>query len=116
SVHASNSPGAVGDTLAILREGDIFCHAFHGEGPTLLDKDNIVLAEVRAARDRGVLFEVAHGSRQFSMEVARACIEQDFLPDIISSDLSMLSMFRPPAFSLAHIMSKFLHLGMSIED
>lgn len=38
SVHATDSPGDIRDTLSLLRPGDIFCHMYHQKGQTILDE------------------------------------------------------------------------------
>lgn len=114
-VHATDSPGEVKDTLDLLRAGDVFCHCFHQKGKTILGTDGHVLPEVFSAQKRGVLFDCAHGSMNFSMYVAKQALADGFLPDIISSDLSMLSLMKPPAYSLPHIMTELLNLGVSFE-
>lgn len=115
-VHATDSPGEIKDTLDILRPGDVFCHCFHQKGRTILGEDGHVLPEVFDAQSRGVLFDCAHGSMNFSMKIATQAIKDGFYPDIISSDLSMLSLMKPPAYSLAHIMSELLNLGMDFKQ
>ncbi len=116
SVHISNSPGTVRETLDILRPGDIFCHVFHQRGNTIIGDDGKVLPEVFKARERGVLFEIAHGSMQFSGKIAKAALDQGFIPDIVSTDLSLLSLGKPPTYSFSYIMTELLNLGMSFSD
>lgn len=116
SVHASDPPGDIALLLALLRPGDIFCHMYHGQGSGILDANGEVRPEALEARARGVLFEVAHGSMQFSCAVARRAIGRGFLPDILSSDLSLLSWNKPPAYSFSHVASVLLNLGMTLED
>lgn len=115
-VHATDSPGEIRDTLNILRKGDVFCHCFHEKGKTILGEDGHVLPEVFEAQKRGVLFDCAHGSMNFSMRIGKQAISEGFLPDIISSDLSMLSLMKPPAYSLCHIMTELFNMGMSFEE
>lgn len=116
SVHASDPPGNVATLLELLEPGDIFCHMYHGQGSGILDARGRVRPEVVEARARGVLFEVAHGSMQFSCEVARQAIDQGFLPDIVSSDLSLLSWNKPPAYSFSCVVSALLNLGLTVQD
>lgn len=116
SVHATDSPGEVEDTLRMLRPGDIFCHVFHEKGKTILGEDGNLRPAVWEARKRGVLFELGHGSRNFSIKVARKAISEGFLPDIVSSDLSLLSMNRHPTYSFTHIMTELLNLGMDFSE
>lgn len=115
-VHATDSPGEIRDTLEILRKGDVFCHCFHKKGRTILDENSHVLPEVRKAQKQGILFDCAHGSMNFSLDIARTAISEGFFPDIISSDLSMLSFMKPPAYSLSHILTELLNLGMRFEE
>lgn len=64
-VHVTDSPGEVKETLELLGEGDVFCHVFHGKGNTILGGSGRVLPEVWEARQRGVLFDAAHGATSF---------------------------------------------------
>lgn len=116
SVHASDTPGEVKDTLDLLRPGDIFCHVFHQMGKTILDENGILLPEVWEAQKRGVLFEIGHGSLRFSGPVCKAALDQGFMPDLISSDLGLLSMNIAPTYSFTYILSELLALGMKFED
>lgn len=115
-VHATDSPGEIRDTLDILRARDVFCHCFHQRGRTIIGENGHVLPEVLDAQRRGVLFDCAHGSMNFSMRIAKQAFADGFYPDIVSSDLSMLSLMKPPAYSLPHIMSELLNMGMSFKQ
>ncbi|MBR0092824.1 MAG: amidohydrolase family protein [Lachnospiraceae bacterium] len=115
-VHATDSPGEIRETLDILRPGDDFCHCYHEKGKTIIGEDGHVLPEVLEAQKRGVIFDCAHGSMNFSMKIAKQAIADGMLPDIISSDLSLLSLMKPPAYSLSHILTELLNLGLSIDD
>jgi len=101
--------------LELLRPGDIVTHTFHGHFGGIVDGDGKLRPEVVAARERGVLFDVGHGSGSFAFRVARAAIEQGFKPDTISSDLHYYSV-AGPVFDLPTTMSKFLHLGLGLEE
>ena len=67
------------------------------------------------ARKRGVLFDVGHGAGAFSWDIARRSFEHFFYPDTISTDLHCFSIARF-AFDMPAVMTKFLYLGMSLED
>ena len=69
----------------------------------------------RRAAARGVLFDVGHGKGSFSFQVARRALAQGFRPGTISSDLHVYNL-EGPVFDLATTMSKFLHLGLSLDE
>jgi dihydroorotase len=99
-----------------LRPGDIVTHCFQGRGDGILSQaDERLLPEVIDARKRGVLFDVGHGAGAFSWSVARRAFEYSFYPDTISTDLHRFSIARW-CFDMPAVMSKFLHIGMPLED
>jgi|SRR5579871_1147929 len=102
--------------LPKLRPGDIVTHCFQGRGDGILDgADRHLLAEVTAARRDGIVFDVGHGAGAFNWDVARRAFEYHFYPDTISTDLHRFSIARF-AFDMPSVMSKLLHLGMSLEE
>jgi dihydroorotase len=115
-VHTTDPAGTVAEVLAVLCPGDVYCHAFHGVGHTILDEDGQVLPCVKEAKARGILFDVANGMAHFSFSVAQAAVEQGFYPDMISTDLTRGSLYKPPVYSLPYTMSKYLALGMPLAE
>lgn len=113
-VHIGGSPTPVGELLAALRPGDVVTHAFRARG-SILDEQGGVYPRVLEARERGVFFDIGHGAGNFSFETAERALDEGFLPDTISSDLHSRNM-NGPVFDLATTLSKFLHLGMSLEQ
>ena len=69
----------------------------------------------REARERGVRFDVGHGAGSFTWPVAEAALADGFRPDTISSDLHRFNI-ASPVHDLATTLSKFLLLGLSIDD
>ena len=116
-VHATDCPLPAGVLAAMLRPGDIFCHCFQGKGHSILTEDGGIDPGVLEARERGVLFDAANGRGNFSLRVVKAALAAGFLPDLISSDLTV-STFRgsPHVRSLPHVMSKYLSLGLGLEE
>jgi dihydroorotase len=114
-VHCTNPPVPMAELLALLRPGDVVSHFLHGRGHGLLDDKGQVRREVRQARERGILFDVAHGRMHVKFSIARAAIEQGFHPDTISSDLTMGGS-AGCVKDLPTTMAKFLNLGMPLPD
>lgn len=116
-VHCSNPPCPMDDILRLMRPGDILTHAYQDQGSTILDAVGRVLPEAWKARERGVVFDVANANIHFSFPVARAAISEGFLPDTISTDLTVRSLYKRPAvFNLPHVMSKYWNMGLSLEE
>lgn len=97
-----------------LRPGDIYTHCFSGNRRELL-ADGTPNPGLFAGRERGVYFDVGHGGGSFKWSVASACLDADFPPDSISTDLHIGSM-NAGMQSQTTTMSKFLALGESLED
>ncbi len=115
-VHISDCEQPVAEILAYLKPGDIITHCFTGRGKLILDQQRrTVLPEVRAAQQSGIAFDVGHGQGSFSFAVARAALDDGFLPDTISTDLHAYSSHFT-ARSLPDVMSKFLFLGRDVPD
>lgn len=114
NAHCTNLPEDLDicEVLEILRPGDILVHAFQNRGQTLFDEKGGMLACARQARERGVYFDCCTGRIHWSFENFRKALENDFLPDIISSDIIRESCFVRPGFSLIHAMCVLLAAGM----
>lgn len=114
-VHIGVPPPTVEEVLPLLREGDILTHSFRGIPNQVLQNNGQIIPELREARQRGVVIDIGHGIGAFSFKVARSLLEQGFLPDTISSDIHALGL-QGPTYDLPTTMSKFLNLGMDIEE
>ena len=98
-----------------LRAGDIVTHMLTANGMGIVGEDGRIRPEVRAARARGVRFDIGHGCGSFSWEVARRALADDFPPDTISTDLHRYSI-GGPVIDLPTTMAKLTHLGMSRDE
>src|SRR6266436_1059005 len=97
-----------------LRPGDIYTHCYSGLRNEL-DETGHVNKGIFEGRKRGVIFDVGHGGGSFAWRIAVPAIKEGFLPDSISSDLHIGSM-NSGMKDMLNVMSKFLVLGMSVED
>lgn len=113
-VHVGNTPPDLDEIVALLGQGDILTHCYNGKPNRILTVEGHVRPAVHAALLRGMLLDVGHGSASFSFHVAEQAIAQGLRPHIISSDIYCKNRLHGPVFGLAHIMSKFLLLGMSL--
>ena len=111
-----------------LRPGDIFTHVFRydqefgRDGKMLEHKQAIVDMKTKKvksfvfeARKRGIIFDVGHGGGSFMWSQAIPAMQQGFAPDVLSSDLHTGSMnggFK----DMANLASKFLNIGMTLQE
>jgi dihydroorotase len=97
-----------------LRPGDIYTHCYSGLRGELGESGRLDPG-LWEGRRRGVLFDVGHGGGSFAWYVAAPAVKEGFLPDTISTDLHVGSMNAGMKDQL-NVMSKFLALGLALED
>lgn len=114
-IHVGNFPPDPCGLVEFLDEGDIVTHTYHGKEISLFKPDGTPKDSFVRARERGVLFDVGHGSASFSWTVYDKARRKGFIPDLISTDIRALNI-NGPVYSLATVMSKIMNLGMSLED
>jgi dihydroorotase len=114
-VHIDEPPPTYEAVVERLRPGDVLTHCYRPFPNAPVDGKGQVRPEVLAARDRGVIFDIGHGKGSFSWKTARAMMAAGFPPDVISSDVHQLCI-NGPAYDQVTTMSKFLCLGMSLND
>jgi dihydroorotase len=100
--------------LERLRAGDLMTHTF-GLTTPVLDSNGSLTNTIRAARRRGVLFDLGHGSHGFWFRIAVPAARQGFLPDILSTAMDKASLLLPRA-DMMTTLSKFLNLGVPMEQ
>ncbi|MGK3144160.1 amidohydrolase/deacetylase family metallohydrolase [Pantoea sp. C2G6] len=113
-VHIGNNPPNLEQIADLLTSGDIITHCFNGKPNRILTPQGELKAAVKQAMARGVKLDVGHGSASFSFDVARVAIAQGILPDTISSDIYCRNRLAGPVHNLAHVMSKFFTVGMTL--
>ena len=114
-VHIGGSFSTLPKILDLMRPGDVITHTYRQGAGGILDDQNKVLPEVRRAVQDGVRLDVGHGAGSFGWAVAEAAMQQDLAPGTISSDVHQYNV-HGPVYDLATTLSKFLHLGMKLED
>jgi len=119
-VHIGDRAGGVStkltrEILPLLEAGDILSHIYTALPGTLLGDDGRVVPELVDARDRGVVLDVAGGISNMAYPVAREMMAQGIYPTTISTDVTKSSL-TGPVYGLTVTMSKFLELGLSLEE
>ncbi len=113
-VHIGNGPPDIVDVLDLLTSGDVITHCFHGKlSNAIVNEDYALRPATIRARERGVLFDVGHGSASFNYLVASKCFSQGFTSDLISTDLHSMNC-NGPVFSLPLTISKMFLLDEDV--
>src|SRR5579864_3879449 len=116
-MHITDSPIPLPDLIEHMKPGDIVTHCYHGRAHGIMGQEKqFLLKEVVEAQRHGIVFDCAHGRNHFSFRMIEKALDQGFLPDTISTDLTMTSATYGPVWDLLTTMSKLLHFGMSLDD
>src|SRR5205085_1253615 len=116
-IHITDSPIPLPEILAEMAPGDIITHCYHGRSNGIMGPEKqFVLKEVVEAQRYGIIFDCAHGRNHFSFPMIEKALDQGFLPDTISTDLTFTSATRGPVWDLTTTMSKLLHFGMPLDE
>ncbi|MDP7224225.1 MAG: amidohydrolase/deacetylase family metallohydrolase [SAR202 cluster bacterium] len=113
-IHVGNTRTPMENLVSMLRPGDVVTHAYHGNDHGILDDSGRILPGIVEAQNRGVVFDIGHGAGSFSFDVAEKALSQGFMPSNISSDLHVHNI-EGPVHNQLETLSKFLHLGMSLD-
>lgn len=113
--HIGTAPPSYADVVDMLRPGDILTHCYRPDPNSAIGPDGKVIDAVLKARQRGVLFDIAHGMGAFGYDSAEAALNDGFKPDVISSDVHVIAV-EGPGYDLLHTMSKLLNCGLSLPE
>ena len=107
AVHAPRSRIGIDNLLPYLKKGDVLCHTLAGNSDAMkvIDENGNIKKSVLEARERGVIFDLSHGTNAYSYETAEAAWKAGFFVDTISSDLHGGNI-NGPVFSLAVVLTK----------
>ena len=115
-VHTTNPAASPEKIVSMLRPGDVYCHCHHGAGETILGSDGKVRPAMFEAQKSGIIFDACNGRNNFSFIVAQGALNQGFLPDVISTDVTRGTLYGDFVFALPYIMMKYLNMGMRLEQ
>jgi len=116
-IHITDTPLPLPDILACMKPGDIITHCFHGRDHGIMGPaKELILKEVVEAQRHGIIFDCAHGrGGHFNFPLIEKALDQGFLPDTISTDLTFTTATRGPVWDLTTTMSKLLHFGVGLD-
>lgn len=114
-VHVGNAPPSLRDVLNLLKKGDIVTHGFHGKNGGIIDENQQVIQEAIDAKNRGVLFDIGHGSASFSFDTYQNAKQLGFFADFISTDVHQ-GNYEKLVYSQHAVISKLINMNEKLED
>ena len=115
-IHMGQTISPLSKLMPLLKRGDIVTHMFAPPPNSIIDDEGHILAEVMAARHRGVLFDVGNGrTGHLRWDMADRILKAGFAPDTFSTDWTPEAR-TSQVINFPNVMSKFLMLGMSMDQ
>lgn len=115
-VHIGNTAISIEEIVETLRAGDIVTHCYTPKQPSIVDESGRLRDAVRKAHERGVIFDVGHANGHFDFNLVRNAMADGLPPDIVSTDLHGRLGPDNPVVDMPTTMTKFLHLGLSLDQ
>ena len=115
-VHVGSTGISMEEIVDTLRPGDVVTHCYTPQQPAIVSEAGHLRGAVREAHERGVIFDVGHAGGHFDFNLVKRAMGDGLLPDIISSDLHGRMGADNPVVDLPTTMTKFLALGLSLEE
>jgi dihydroorotase len=115
-IHMGQTVSPLSRLLPLLKRGDIVTHMFAPPPNSIIDEAGHILPEVLAARSRGVWFDLGNGrTGHLRWDIAERVLQAGFLPDTLSTDWTPEGR-TAQVFNFPNVMSKFLMLGMPLDQ
>ncbi len=109
-VHIGSAPPRLAEILDWMDSGDVLTHCFNGKANGIMDlKTKQIKSFVKKAIEKGIIFDLGHGTDSFNFEVAEKAYAQGVKADSISTDIYIRNRKNGPVYDLATTMEK-LHL------
>lgn len=114
-VHPSRCTDSIEEILAVMDKDDVYAHTYSPVSPSIFDEHGKVKKSIWDAVERGVRFDLSHGSNNFGYDIARRAIQQGFAVETISTDLH-LGNYTKPGIRLAGVVTKAIQAGIPLAD
>lgn len=114
-VHLAPAPPTFQQIVPFLRAGDIITHPYHGGSTRIVDEDCQILPEYWEARNSGIEVDLGLDRFHGSLNVMKACFEQGFYPDYISTDLTTTNIDNI-VFDMPTTIEKIVACGMPLTE
>lgn len=111
-VHIGSAPPELDEILAHMSKGDILTHCFNGKPNGILNQETGKIKDFAwAAFDKGVVFDIGHGTDSFNFNVAEIALKEGMKAESISTDIYIRNRENGPVYDLATTMEKLRVVG-----
>lgn len=116
-VHIGSNPPELNEIMSLMSPGDIMTHCYNGKQNGIMNLDLHRIKDFAIeGYNRGIIFDVGHGTDSFNFEVAQEARSIGLTPKSISSDLYHHNRENGPVYNLATCLDKMLYLGYTLPD
>lgn len=115
-VHIGSAPPELSDILSRLEAGDIVTHCFNGKENGILGSDDTIKKFVWEAYNKGIIFDIGHGTDSFNFHVAEVALKEKMTAATISTDIYHRNREVGPVHDLATTMEKLLEIGYDLPE
>ncbi len=116
-VHIGSNPPELSDILAVMEKGDVLTHCFNGKPNGILDQKTDRIKDFAvAAYQRGVVFDIGHGTDSFNFHVAEIALATGIKCESISTDIYIRNRQNGPVYDMATTLEKLHLVGYSWEE
>ncbi|MGX7126772.1 amidohydrolase/deacetylase family metallohydrolase [Enterococcus viikkiensis] len=116
-IHIGSAPPALHEILEHLDAGDVLTHCFNGKTNGILNQEKDQIKDfVQVAYERGIVFDIGHGTDSFNFHVAETALKAGIKATTISTDIYHRNRENGPVFDLATTMEKLRVVGYSWEE
>lgn len=115
-IHIGNPGLTIDEIIPHLKPGDVITHIFHGKEMNIFTTSEKSFENVRVIQEQGIILDLGHGSASFDKTILEKALEKGLKLDTIGSDIYRRNRKNGPVYSLAHVMSKVLNCGYTLQE
>ncbi|MCF1617321.1 amidohydrolase/deacetylase family metallohydrolase [Tetragenococcus koreensis] len=113
-VHIGSAPPELNETLSLMGKGDVLTHCFNGKSNGILNSNtNEIKDFAKQAYDKGVVFDIGHGTDSFNFNVAEVALKEGIKAKSISTDIYIRNRKNGPVYDMGTTLEKLHVTGYS---
>ncbi|OLS10376.1 dihydroorotase [Lacticaseibacillus casei] len=115
-VHVGGNPPELQDILQAMGAGDVLTHAYNGKPNGMIDENGEIKDFVYDAYDRGMVFDVGHGTDSFNFKTMKIARDHGLDPKSLSTDIYHRNRENGPVYDMVTTMEKMLQVGYTLPE